>query len=165
MAQVETSAHQGESLGAFELPSLDVEGAAAPPRLNGELVFAAPWESRSFAMAFALVERGDFTWDEFRDHLIDCIARWEQQHAGSGAETAEPEAGSSGTDDFDAEYRYYECWQQALEEIVAARAILGADDLAERVQAFEARPPGHDHGDHDHDHDHHHGHDHHHHHG
>ena len=31
-------------------------GAAAPPRSNGELVFEAPWESRSFGMAVALSE-------------------------------------------------------------------------------------------------------------
>ena len=33
-------------------------GAAAPPRSNGELVFEAPWESRSFGMAVALSEPG-----------------------------------------------------------------------------------------------------------
>ncbi|MFD9651474.1 hypothetical protein [Streptomyces mirabilis] len=27
---------------------LDIEGPAAPPRSNGELVFAEPWESRAF---------------------------------------------------------------------------------------------------------------------
>ena len=52
-----------------------VEGASAPPRDNGELVFAAPWEARVFAMAVALVERLDLTWDEFRSSLIDHIGR------------------------------------------------------------------------------------------
>ena len=37
---------------------MDIEGSAAPPRANGELVFAEPWESRAFAMAVALCEAG-----------------------------------------------------------------------------------------------------------
>ena len=35
----------------------EAEGPAAPPRANGELVFEAPWESRAFGIAIALVER------------------------------------------------------------------------------------------------------------
>lgn len=30
---------------------LDVDGPAAPPRANGELVFAEPWESRAWLAA------------------------------------------------------------------------------------------------------------------
>ena len=37
---------------------LDSAGPAAPPRDNGELVFAAPWESRAFGLALALNEAG-----------------------------------------------------------------------------------------------------------
>ena len=62
--------------------TLDVEGPAAPPRLNGELVFDAPWEGRSFAMAMALVEEGLFDWDGFRDHLIAAVQRWEARPVG-----------------------------------------------------------------------------------
>ena len=54
---------------------MDVEGPAAPPRSNGELVFAEPWESRAFAMAVALCEAGVFTWREFQGALIARIAR------------------------------------------------------------------------------------------
>ena len=39
---------------------LDIEGPAAPPRSNGELVFAAPWESRAFGLAMALHDGGLF---------------------------------------------------------------------------------------------------------
>ena len=35
-----------------------VDGPAAPPRSNGELVFAEPWESRAFGVAVALARRG-----------------------------------------------------------------------------------------------------------
>ena len=120
--------------------TLDIEGPAAPPRLNGELVFAAPWEGRSFAMAMALAEGGLFTWDEFRDHLIAAVQRWEAAPVG--------------------EYRYYERWQEALESIVSELELVAEPEVDELAAAYEARPPGHDHGDHDHDHehDHHHGH-------
>jgi hypothetical protein len=40
------------------LLDLDVEGPAAPPRSNGELAFAAPWESRAFGLAMALHDGG-----------------------------------------------------------------------------------------------------------
>ena len=116
--------------------TLDIEGPAAPPRLNGELVFDAPWEGRSFAMAAALVEGGHFNWDEFRDHLIAAIARWESGPVG--------------------EYRYYERWQEALESIVDEFEIVTGPELDELAAAYAARPPvhhhDHDHGDHHHDH-------------
>ena len=118
--------------------TLDIEGPAAPPRLNGELVFDAPWEGRSFAMAMALVDGGLFDWDDFRDHLIAAVRRWESDPVG--------------------EYRYYERWQEALESIVAERAIVSQPEVDARAAAYAARPPGHDHGDHDHHHDHGHGH-------
>lgn len=121
----------------------EADDPAGPPRLNGEMVFDEPWESRSFAMAAALVEGGCFGWDDFRDHLIAAVQRWE----------ADP----------DGPYRYYERWQEALESIVADRRIAAESEVAERAAAYAARPPGHDH-DHHHSDDHHHdGHGHHHH--
>ena len=54
---------------------LDVDGPAAPPRSNGELVFDAPWEARVFGLAAAVVETrfgGDR--EPFRQHLIAAIA-------------------------------------------------------------------------------------------
>lgn len=124
----------------------EADDPAGPPRLNGEMVFDEPWESRSFAMAAALVEGGCFGWDDFRDHLIAAVQRWE----------AEP----------DGPYRYYERWQEALESIVADRRIAAESEVAELAAAYAARPPGHDHDHHhgDDGHDHHHdGHGHHHH--
>ena len=123
----------------------EADDPAGPPRLNGEMVFDEPWESRSFAMAAALVEEGCFGWDDFRDHLIAAVRRWE----------ADP----------DGEYRYYERWQEALESITADRGIVAEPEVDELAAAYAARPPGHDHG---HDHGDHHHHDHgdgHHHHG
>ena len=100
---------------------------AGPPRLNGELVFAAPWESRAFGVAAALRDRGLFAWDEFRVCLIEQIGRWEKQHG-----SAEP-------------YSYYACWQRALVEILAQKGVCSADELEIRERALASRPAGHDH--------------------
>jgi Nitrile hydratase beta subunit len=53
---------------------LDVAGPAAPPRSNGELVFAEPWEGRAFGLTMALAERGVLSYETFRAVLIERIA-------------------------------------------------------------------------------------------
>ena len=116
-------------------------GLGAPPRANGELVFAEPWESRAFGMGLALYEAGQFEWDEFRDELIASIKQWELEH---------PDGAS---------YSYYACWLDALQKVMDAHGTVTAVEVDDRVHQFAARPAGHDHG-HDHDHDDHH-HDHH----
>ncbi|MDJ0866009.1 MAG: nitrile hydratase accessory protein [Myxococcota bacterium] len=108
--------------------TLDREGPAAPPRSNGELLFAAPWESRAFGMVMALHEQGVFAWDEFRRHLIAEIADWEREHPdGEG-------------------YVYYARWLAAFERLLAEKGLCAAGALAGRTRALAERPHGHDHG-------------------
>ncbi|AJZ84614.1 MULTISPECIES: nitrile hydratase accessory protein [Streptomyces] len=118
---------------------LDIEGPAAPPRSNGELVFAEPWESRAFGMAVSLYEAGAFTWPEFQAALIARIAAWE-----AAAAPDEP-------------YHYYRLWLAALEDTLAGRCAVSADEVTARTLALARRPPDHDHRD-GHDHEHHHAH-------
>lgn len=83
---------------------LDVEGAAAPPRRNGELVFEAPWQSRVFGLCAAIVEtcfNGDR--EPFRQRLIAAIA-------------AEPER------------PYWDSWTLALQRLVLEAGLI--DELA-----------------------------------
>ncbi len=82
-----------------------------PPRKNGELVFDAPWEGRSFGLALALHEQRIFDWEEFRQRLISSIA-------------AQP------ADD------YYEQWLRALESLLVDKRILTREEIAARVQEF-----------------------------
>jgi nitrile hydratase accessory protein len=127
------------TLPIVEAPTLDldVEGPAAPPRSNGELVFAEPWEGRAFGLTMALVHGGTISYETFRTALIERIAAW----------GAAPPPGESFT--------YYRCWLQALEQVLAQAGLVGPDQLAERSAAFARRPVGHDHRhDHDHGHDH-----------
>jgi nitrile hydratase accessory protein len=107
--------------------ALDVDGPAAPPRRNGELVFQAPWESRLFGVTISLNRAGVFEWDEFRALLIEEIGAWERQgHA-------------------QAEWSYYARWAAALERLLASKGLCGGEDLARRVHELEERPAGHDH--------------------
>jgi nitrile hydratase accessory protein len=108
--------------------ALDVDGPASPPRDNGELVFAEPWESRAFGLAMALREAGAFEWEEFRAELIARIAAWQ-----SGHETGEC-------------FSYYRCWLDALERVAVARDLVADGAVGERAGALSARPAGWDHG-------------------
>jgi nitrile hydratase accessory protein len=105
---------------------LDTEGPAAPPRANGELVFAEPWESRAFGMAVLLAESGVFTWPQFRTALAARIAHW--QSAGDGRD-----------------WHYYRHWLGALEDVLAAGGTVSTDHVAARSCALALRPDGHDH--------------------
>jgi len=122
--------------------ALDLEGPAAPPRSNGELVFQAPWESRLFGVTMALLQSRSFDWDEFRELLIDEIGRSDREHRRE--QPVLPES-----DDSSGAGNYYACWQAALERLLAAKELCAAAELEDRCSAFAARPAGHDH-DHDH---------------
>jgi len=112
---------------------LDIDGPAAPPRSNGELVFAEPWESRAFGMAVGLYEAGAFTWPEFQAALITRITAWETAPAR------------------DEHWNYYQLWLAALEDVLVGLRAVSADEIDARSHALAQRPHGHDHRD-DHDH-------------
>lgn len=107
---------------------LDVDGPAAPPRSNGELVFSQPWQARIFGVTVALSEAGRFEWRAFQRELIAAVERAERQHK-SGAE-----------------FPYYDCWLEALQSLLGDLSLVSSRDLAERIEALERRPAGHDHG-------------------
>ena len=77
-----------------------MDGPAALPRANGEIVFDAPWQGRVFGLAVAVVQRQGLDWDEFRQRLIAAIA--------------------------DAPGRpYWESWTAALESLVDELGLSG----------------------------------------
>jgi hypothetical protein len=82
----------------------DVDGVAAPPRRNGELIFEAPWQSRVFGLCAAIVETCfDGDREPFRRQLIAAIA-------------AEPDR------------PYWDSWTVALQHLVAEAGLI--DELA-----------------------------------
>lgn len=101
-----------------------MDGEAALPRKNGELVFQAPWEGRVFGLAVAMSDRQLFPWDDFRDRLISEIASAERQGAASG---------------------YYERWLAAFERVAIESGLIGLQELdAKTAECAEA-------DDHDHE--------------
>ena len=89
-----------------------LEGDAALPRKNGELVFAAPWEGRAFGLAVLLSEKGTYQWEDFRARLVEAIG--------------------AGHDD------YYESWLDALEALLKARGVMTADEISKRADEYVA---------------------------
>ncbi len=101
-----------------EEPSLEIanmEGGAALPRSNGELVFEAPWEGRAFGMAVALNEGGLYPWRAFRDGLVEEIAHDE----GAGEPTT-----------------YYERWLATLEALLVQQGVVTPEELERRAAEY-----------------------------
>jgi nitrile hydratase accessory protein len=72
-----------------------------PPKDNGALCFASPWERQAFGIALALAKQGVFEWDDFRTEMISTIAAWEASH-----------------DLTDPDWNYYDIWLSVLERMV-----------------------------------------------
>lgn len=81
-------------------------------------VFAAPWQAQAFAMTLALHQRGVFSWTEWADALSQQI----RQAQADG----DPDLGDT----------YYLHWLAALEQLVAARGLGSAGELALLQQAW-----------------------------
>jgi len=95
--------------------------------LPDDVVFAEPWEARAFAMAVTLFESGRFSWNEFRERLVEEIARADSAAA---LRDAPVEGGA-----------YYECWLRALEKLLGAKGILSPAEIERRAEAIAASPP------------------------
>jgi hypothetical protein len=155
--------------------ALDLEGPAAPPRSNGELVFSEPWESRIFGVAVSMHQAGCFEWTAFQAELMAAIARWESTHDvhdvhdapdlhdphdlhdahgapdlhdAHGAPDLHDAHGAPGGGE---PFSYYMCWLEALESLLDRMGVVAGEQLRDRLAAQRSRPAGHDH-DHDHDH-------------
>ena len=95
-------------------PELDADGAAAPPRANGELAFQEPWQSRLFATTMAACDAGLIDYDAFRHRLIAQVERHESDGPGD----------------------YWSAWQDAFEAITREPGAVGDRELAIRAAAF-----------------------------
>jgi nitrile hydratase accessory protein len=102
----------------------EMTGPDAPPRRNGELVFEALWEGRTFGMAVTLSDLGVYPWRDFRDSLVDVIGR----HDAAG-DTATP---------------YYERFLAALEALAIQRGLVSKTELDDLTNEFVAKRAAHD---------------------
>ena len=82
-------------------------------------VFREPWEAQAFAMTLALYDRGLFAWPEWAAILGDEIKK--AQAAG------DPDTGDT----------YYRHWLNALERIVAEKAVTDAATLRRYHDAWD----------------------------
>lgn len=93
-----------------------MDGPAALPRSNGELVFQAPWEGRAFGLAVSLYDSGRYPWPEFRDRLVKEIA-------------ADSDSATS---------RYYEHWLAAFERLVLDQGVISRAELEIRTAEYQS---------------------------
>lgn len=98
----------------------DLEGPLSPPRDNGEIVFAAPWERRVFGLTVAICRSGVCDWETFRKRLISHIAD-------------------------DDEQPYWQSWAAALEDVLEGAAVLTRGELDAQQHELLSRPAGFDH--------------------
>ncbi|HEY2663054.1 MAG TPA: nitrile hydratase accessory protein [Candidatus Binataceae bacterium] len=81
---------------------------AAAAKLNPARIFSAPWELRAFAIAVSLSESGAFKWSDFRERLIEEVARGDATQSADSAETIE---------------HYHEHFLRALERVIQEKGI------------------------------------------
>ena len=105
----------GQTLDIEQVVSV-MQGAAALPRKNGELVFGEPWQGRVFGMAVALHEQGLYEWEDFRQALIAEI------------KAAEARGGP---------FAYYEIWLATFEQLLAKKRIVTPAELDETTYQVE----------------------------
>ncbi len=96
-----------------------------PKSLEGDPVFAEPWQAQAFAMTVRLHERGVFTWGEWAEALSREVHR-----SGRAVDGAD----------------YFDCWVAALSALLAARGVASEVEqaaLSDRwARAAEATPHG-----------------------
>jgi nitrile hydratase accessory protein len=95
------------------------QSAMPLPRDNGELMFHSPWESRVFAMAVLLCEKGEYAWNTFNEQFAKCIGDAEMHYPDQEAVAA-----------------YYHHWRQALETVLLEKAFLLEEPLQARTNEF-----------------------------
>jgi nitrile hydratase accessory protein len=93
----------------------NMEGPAALPRKNGELVFDEPWETRALGMAIILNDRL-FSWDEFRAQLQEELGRI------TPGETP----------------RYYARWLASLERLLIEKGAITPAELEARTAEYRS---------------------------
>lgn len=98
----------------------DLAGQVSPPRDNGEIVFAAPWERRAFGLTVALCRTQRCDWEAFRQRLIARIAEDERRS-------------------------YWASWAAALEDVLETTDAVDPAELDALARAYAGRLAGHDH--------------------
>jgi nitrile hydratase accessory protein len=95
-----------------------IDDLPALPRDQSGPVFQEPWQAQAFALAVHLSAAGHFTWQEWVEVLSQQI------------KTAQAQG------DADLGDTYYRHWLAALEQLCAARGLVGPQDLQRRTEEW-----------------------------
>jgi nitrile hydratase accessory protein len=95
-----------------------IDDLPALPRDQSGPVFQEPWQAQAFALAVHLSAAGHFTWQEWVEVLSQQI------------KTAQAQG------DADLGDTYYRHWLAALEQLCAARGLVGTQDLQRRTEEW-----------------------------
>lgn len=102
-----------------------VASAGLPKTVDGEPVFAEPWQATAFAITVRLHERGLFSWDSWAEAL--------------SAELHKPGRMADGSD-------YYDCWVAALGGLLTKLSVASGPELDALTRSWqraaEATPHG-----------------------
>ena len=102
----------------LQLPPKHLTSLPSLPRDDVGPVFAEPWQAQAFAMAVRLSAQGHFTRSEWAATLADELK--------AAVDRGQPDDGS----------HYYEYWLAALERLVTLKALLNAEEMLDRKEAW-----------------------------
>jgi len=112
-------------LNAHEPSNLLAGSPELPKSLEGDPVFAEPWQAEAFAMTVRLHEKGVFSWSEWAEAL--------------SRELYQPGRCADGSD-------YFDCWVAALSRLVTELSITSEAQLDHLTRSWqraaEATPHG-----------------------
>jgi nitrile hydratase accessory protein len=94
---------------------------ALPAEVDGDRVFAEPWEAKAFAMIVTLAQGGHFSWAEW----VECFSK--EVAAAAAVEAA---GGAPKT--------YYAQWLDAAEKLLVGKGLTSAAQLAAKRFAVGA---------------------------
>jgi nitrile hydratase accessory protein len=94
---------------------------ALPVGIDGDRVFAEPWEAKAFAMIVTLAQAGHFSWAEW----VECFSK--EVAAAAAVEAA---GGTPKT--------YYAQWLDAAEKLLVGKGLTSAAQLAAKRFAVGA---------------------------
>lgn len=113
----------------------DSSPAESGDSFETERVFDAPWQARAFAVAVAMTEEGEYSWDDFQDRLA---AEVEQASDGPDDDLAQDETHATEAilEAEAAETAYYERWLAALTRLLVESDTLAAEEIVARTREF-----------------------------
>lgn len=112
-------------MSACELPSPIATSDRLPKSVEGDPVFAEPWQAQAFALTVHLHERGLFSWTEWAAALSQELHR--------------PDRAADGSD-------YFDGWVAALGRLLIEKGVAGEGEILALQQSWqraaEATPHG-----------------------